>query len=93
MEMCGPIFRIRILKNAGIKTGDSLAIRISFKDSVVYSGKILFANTFGEVPEGQPLGYLNSLMNFSVAINMGNFADRYCIKNGPDWNVAIKAKL
>src|SRR5688572_11949665 len=60
-----------ILKNTGVKTGDSLDVRISFKDSVLYSGRIFFANTFGDVPEGQPLGYINSLMNFSIAVNMG----------------------
>jgi S-adenosylmethionine hydrolase len=81
-----------ILKNTGIKTGDSLDIRISFKDSLRYTGRIFFANTFGDVPEGQPLGYINSLMNFSVAINMGNFADRHAIKNGPDWNIQLQRR-
>jgi len=78
-----------ILKNKGVKTGDSLAVRISFKDSMLYSGKIYFANTFGDVPEGQPLGYINSLMNFSLAVNMGSFATKYGIKNGPDWNIQL----
>jgi S-adenosylmethionine hydrolase len=79
-----------ILKTAGIKTGDSLAVNVSYKDSVVYSGKVLFANTFGEVPEGQPLGYLNSLLNFSVAINMGSFAAIHKVSSGADWNLSIK---
>ena len=58
-----------LIRKAGIKNGDSLSIDISIKDSLVYSGKILFANTFGDVVEGKPLGYINSLMNFSLAIN------------------------
>ena len=78
-----------ILKNNGIKAGDSLDVQISFKDSVRYSGHVVFANTFGDVPEGQPLGYVNSLLNFSLALNMGSFADRYSIKNGPDWNIQL----
>jgi len=78
-----------ILKNTGIKAGDSLDIQISFKDSVRYSGHVVFANTFGDVPEGQPLGYVNSLLNFSLALNMGSFADKYAIKNGPDWNIRL----
>ena len=81
-----------ILKKAGIKTGDSLDVRISFKDSALYSGKIVFANTFGDVPEGQPLGYVNSLMNFSIAVNMGNFSDKFGIKNGPDWNIELNLR-
>ncbi len=79
-----------IIKNSGIKTGDSLAVNISFKDSIVYSDKILFVNTFGDVAEGKPLGYINSLMNFSLAINMGSFAEAFKIRTGPDWSMKIK---
>jgi S-adenosylmethionine hydrolase len=79
-----------LIKNAGIKTGDSLAVQISFKDSVVYSEKIPFVNTFGGVADGKPLCYMNSLMNFSVAINMGNFAAVHKIGTGPGWTVQLK---
>ena len=79
-----------LIKRAGIKTGDSLVIHISFKDSLVHSGKFFFANTFGDVAEGKSLGYVNSLMNFSLALNMGNFAETYRIGTGPDWNIQIK---
>ena len=81
-----------ILKTTGIKSGDSLDIQISFKDSVRYSGHLVFANTFGDVPEGQPLGYVNSLLNFSLALNMGNFAGKHAIKNGPDWNIQLSRR-
>ena len=79
-----------LIKRAGIQAGDSLSVQISLKDSLVYSSKILFGNTFGAVAEGKPLGYINSLMNFSLAINMGNFAAAYKIGTGPDWNIAVK---
>ena len=79
-----------MIKRAGIKTGDSLSVSISFKDSLVYSGKILFANTFGAVAEGKPLGYVNSLMNFSLAINMGNFAEAFKVGSGADWTISIQ---
>jgi S-adenosylmethionine hydrolase len=36
------------------------------------------------------MAYPNSLMNFSLAINMGNFADSFNIKNGKDWNIHLK---
>jgi S-adenosylmethionine hydrolase len=79
-----------LIKNAGIKTGDSLAVQISFKDSIVYTDKVLFVNTFGGVGEGKALSYMNSLMNFSVAINMGNFAAANKISTGPDWTMKVK---
>jgi S-adenosylmethionine hydrolase len=79
-----------LVKNAGIKTGDSLVVQISFKDSIIYSDTIPFVNTFGAVPEGKALSYMNSLMNFSVAINMGNFAAANKISTGPDWIISIR---
>jgi len=80
-----------MITKAGIKTGDTLAIEISFKDSVVYFGEILFATTFGDVAEKKSLSYINSLMNFALAINMGSFADAYKIASGPDWSIQIKS--
>jgi S-adenosylmethionine hydrolase len=79
-----------LIKNADFKTGDSLAVQISFKDSVVYSDKVPFVNTFGSVAEGKPLCYMNSLMNFSLAINTGNFAAAHRIGTGPDWSIMLK---
>ena len=43
---------------------------------MAYTGTTPFAHTFGEVAEGKPLGYMNSLMNFSVALNMGSLRIR-----------------
>lgn len=81
------------ISRAGIKIGDSVNIKISFKDSVICSVAVPFARSFGDVPINNPLAYINSLVNFSLAINMGSFADKYGIKNGPDWNIEIRAKL
>lgn len=81
-----------LIKKAKIKTGDMLDVRISFGDSLIFSGPVPFVNSFGDVPKDKSLAYINSLMNFSVAINMGSFADRYRIKSGPEWNLQIKVR-
>ncbi|MCG2616571.1 S-adenosyl-l-methionine hydroxide adenosyltransferase family protein [Terrimonas sp. NA20] len=78
-----------LIKRAGIKTGDSVALKIHFKDSLVYQDRIPFVHTFGEVPEGRMLGYLNSLMNFSIAINMGSLAEEKKISAGSNWTVTL----
>jgi S-adenosylmethionine hydrolase len=35
---------------------------------------------------------MNSLMNFSLAINMGNMADSFHINSGPEWNIVVRRK-
>ncbi|WP_120891817.1 SAM hydrolase/SAM-dependent halogenase family protein [Helicobacter pylori] len=80
----------KLLNQAGIKRNDIVCVTI-FKDSKKqYEGKMPYVASFGNVLEGQPLVYLNSLLNVSVALNMDNFAQKYQIKSGADWNIDIK---
>lgn len=78
-----------LLKEADIKKGDEVCIKISQNQTLKYSGKMPFADTFGEVKEGAPLLYLNSLMNASVALNMANFAATHKIGSGNEWNIEL----
>ena len=79
-----------LIQKLGIRYGERIAVRIFDKDSLVYQGEMPYSKTFGEVPEGFPLVYLNSLMNVSLALNMGNFADSFHVRSGNNWTVEIK---
>jgi S-adenosylmethionine hydrolase len=72
------------------KAGDRFRVVISRGAEVVYRGEVPYANTFGEVPEGAPLLYLNSLMNVSFAQNMGDFAKKNGISYGAEWSVRLE---
>ena len=72
------------------KYGDTLEVNILHADSLIFSKKIIYAKAFGDVSEGKVLGYQNSLLNFSLAINMGNFASKFHIGNGAAWNIEIR---
>ena len=41
------------------------------------------------ITNGAPLLYLNSLLNVSFALNMGDFAKKHGIGRGGDWNVRL----
>jgi S-adenosylmethionine hydrolase len=79
-------------RQLNVKYGDQLSVQILNKDSLVFSGEVTHAKTFGDVPENKPLSYLNSLLNFSLAVNMGNFADSFHIKSGKDWSIELRKK-
>ncbi|MEZ4900306.1 MAG: S-adenosyl-l-methionine hydroxide adenosyltransferase family protein [Spirosomataceae bacterium] len=72
-----------------IQAGQKVKVTIWKKDELIFQDELPFANTFGDVAEGQNVCYLNSLLNFSLAINMGSFADKYGIKSGPDWKIQL----
>ena len=78
-----------IFKQLGVKTGDTLKVSIYQNNIKKYEGKMPYAETFGSVAKNKPLLYLNSLMQVSFALNMGNFSQAYHIYSGNDWTADI----
>ncbi|MFG0832958.1 S-adenosyl-l-methionine hydroxide adenosyltransferase family protein [Aeromonas bivalvium] len=79
-----------LLTKAGIHKGDNACIRISEGDALKYEGKAPYVSSFGDVPEGQPLVYLNSLLQVSVALNMESFAAKHQVQSGANWHLSLK---
>nr|MBP7847537.1 SAM-dependent chlorinase/fluorinase [Burkholderiales bacterium] len=79
-----------LLQQIKVKTGDVLCVQIKQAQQVKYTGKAPYVNSFGDVADGKPLIYVNSLMNVSIALNMANFSTKYQVYSGPDWSIAIK---
>ena len=69
--------------------GDKFHVTVEQGSKVVYAGEMPYARTFGDVPEGAPLLYLNSLMCVSFALNQGDFAKKYGIASGGEWSVRV----
>ena len=78
-----------LIYKLGVQYGDSLGVEILKNDSLVFKNVVPLAKTFGTVPEGNSLGYFNSLMNFSLALNRGNFSAKYGINSGPEWTIKV----
>jgi S-adenosylmethionine hydrolase len=74
------------------KYGSIVHLNIFYKDKQVYTGDMPYTNTFGAVPEGKPLAYINSLLQLSFALNMGDFAKTNQVSSGGDWNVEVSLK-
>ncbi|ABO91567.1 DNA-directed RNA polymerase subunit delta [Aeromonas salmonicida subsp. salmonicida] len=79
-----------LLTQVGINKGDKACIKISEGDVVRYDGKAPYVSSFGDVLEGQPLVYLNSLLQVSVALNMDSFAAKHQVQSGANWHISLK---
>jgi len=64
-------------------------VRIYHQDQLIDESVVPYRRTFGEVPVGQPLVYINSLMNVAVALNQGNYAAAHRIESGLDWFIEL----
>ncbi len=82
----------KIFEEAGYKHGDIFTVAIKKGEDVVYQGDVPYAATFGDVQEGTPLIYLNSLLDVSIALNMDNFSKTHNVFSGPNWSIELSLK-
>lgn len=80
------------VKSLNLKKGDILTVEIFNNNKSIYKKDIPFVNSFGDVADGKPLVYFNSLDNISFALNMDNFAEKNKISYGGEWTVKIIKK-
>jgi S-adenosylmethionine hydrolase len=81
-----------IFKVLHVEPKEKVEVKVNRNGVPVFNQDIEFVHTFGDVPEGKTLAYMNSLMNFSLAINMGSMADSFHINSGPEWNIVVRKK-
>ncbi len=79
-----------IFKQLNVKVGDKLHVVIYQNKIKKYEGTMPYAETFGAVAKGKPLLYLNSLLQVSFALNMGNFSEVHKVYSGSKWTVEVK---
>lgn len=70
--------------------GQKFSVTIFHDGKQAYHGVMPYTHTFGDVKEGEPLLYLNSLLNVAFALNMGNFSDKHGLSSGGTWTVKVE---
>ena len=73
------------LREIGYRPGDVIYIKVAGK-----SLALPFVSTFGDVPVGKPLLYIDSSNLVSVAINQGNFAQTHEVTPPAEFFIARK---
>jgi len=68
-----------------IGLGEPVRVRIYHENKLVDEAVMPYQRTFGEVPIGKPLAYVNSLVNMAVALDQKSYAAAYKVDSGPDW--------
>ena len=76
----------------GIKEGELVVVTIRKAGQPVWEETVPYAHTFGDVPVGKNLMFINSSGNVSMAVNQGNFANAYNIDSGREWTLSVRRK-
>jgi S-adenosylmethionine hydrolase len=72
-----------------VELGAPLHVRILHGKELVADDVVPYERTFGDVPVGKPLAYINSLLNVAIALNQQNYAAAHKIESGPDWFIEL----
>lgn len=72
--------------------GELYDIVIRNRGEVAWQGVVPYAKSFGSVPVGDNLLFVNSSGFTSLAVNQGQFASKYGIGAGDAWTVEIRKK-
>ena len=80
----------QLFSQLNVSLGELVGVIIRNQQEVIWQGNLPYVRTFGEVPLGDPLLFVNSSGLMSVAINQGNFANTHNIQKGGDWTVEIR---
>ncbi len=67
-------------------------IEIWEKDKKVFDKDLFFSKTFGGVSAGEPMIYFDSSDKVGLAVNKGNFSQKYDISYGNEWGIGIKKR-
>ena len=76
----------------GLAEGTEVVVTIRHGGKVTWEGAMPFVRTFGDVPVGKLLLFINSSGYVALAINQGNFAETYQVDAGPGWTMAVRKK-
>jgi len=77
------------LEALNVRIGDRVLLTISDGDARHVGLTVVYVHTFGDVPMGDPLLYVNSVGMLAVALNQQDFAATYGITSGPTWRVEL----
>lgn len=70
------------IDSLGLSYGDSVRVTIRRGARLLFQGRVPYVRAFGDVAQGRPLVYLNSLLELALALNRADFAGRYRIAPG-----------
>jgi len=79
-----------LFQSLGVGYGGRVEVSIKNDTRELYRNTMAYARSFADVNVGEPLVYINSVLNLAVAINQGSFARAYNIGTGLSWKIAVR---
>jgi len=72
-----------------LKIDEMVWVKIKSNDQELFLKRVKYASSFGGVDVGEPVIYINDILNIGLAINQENMAEKYNINPGPGTVIEI----
>ena len=69
--------------------GERVNVKIHKDRKILFQEKVVYDKSFSGVKVGDPIIYVNDILNIGIAINQGDMAEKYKIKAGPEMLIEI----
>ncbi len=79
-----------LFNDLGVQYGNFMRVLISHDHKIIYGYTMKVCKSFSEAKVGEPLLYINSLLNVGLAINQGSFASENRIGSGENWTIRLQ---
>lgn len=79
----------QVFEKLKLAPGDRVDVTITHGEKLIKQHTIPYYRSFGSAAKGDPLLYLNSVNDVSLAINQGSYAEAFGISSGSDWSIEI----
>ena len=79
-----------LFESANAEFGNVFEVVIRNHNTIVWQGSLAYVRSFGEVALGENLLFINSSGLLSIAVNQGNFANKYGIGSGKNWTIELR---
>lgn len=69
--------------------GERVNVKIHKDKKILFQEKVVYDKSFSGVKVGDPIIYVNDILNIGIAINQGDMAEKYKIKASPEMLIEI----
>lgn len=76
-------------KKAGYQHGDMVHVVLKKAGTVYFEQDVLYEKSFGFVEKGEPILFNSSTNYIELGLNMGNFRDKYEVREGKEYTAQL----
>jgi S-adenosylmethionine hydrolase len=77
------------MSKCNLQVGKTYQVTVTKNNKTYFAGKLQYGHSFADVPSQTDVMFFDSIDTIAFATNLGNFAKKYNIGFGFEWEIKI----